>query len=260
MNKAIGKWCYVAAAAVLFCVAPCALAQVSVELTGANPYYYYDQDFGANVSVGPYVGNVGTNMGAQITCDDYADEVVLGEKWSANTLSFSSLSAGNVGGTLWGATLDGTLGAAAVVQLYLEAGYLTEELITANATNPGHNSAQVAELQYALWGVFYLAQNSSSAAAAAFWKNAPAGAQAIYNALASLSGLSPSQFANLVIVTPLNNRGQVCGAGAGCAQEYFELVPEGGSAALYLLLAGASCLGAMFFRRRQAPGVRPGVV
>ena len=257
MNGSVRKWYCIAAAAAVVCLASSAFAQVQVELTGANPYYYADPNYG-NVSVGPYVGNVGNITGGQIVCDDYTDEVHVGQQWQANTLNFGSLNTSNVGSTMWGATLDASLGASAVFNLYLEAAYLTEELIIANATNPGHNSAQVAELQYAIWGIFYVALNPSKAAA--FWNNAPAGAFGIYQGLASLSGLSASQFANLEIVTPVNANGQVCGTGSGCAQEYFLLVPEGGSALLYLLLAGASCLGAIFFRRRNSLGVPPDVV
>jgi hypothetical protein len=34
-------------------------------------------------------------------------------------------------------------------------------------------------------------------------------------------------------------------------QEFFEVVPDGGSAAAYLLLAGIACFGSMFYTRRQ---------
>jgi len=256
MNSPLRKWYWIAAAAAVVCLASCAFAQVEVELTGPNPYYYYyDANYKADVSVGPYVGNVGNVTGAQIVCDDYTDEVWVGEQWKASILNFSSLSTSNVGNTMWGATLDATIagGAGAVVQLYLEAAYLTEQLYTANAQNPGSNGAQVSALQYALWGIFYVASHNS-AQDAAFWTNAPSGAYNIYKGLAGLN-LSVSQFANLQLVTPLNGQGGACGSGNGCAQEYFMLVPEGGSALLYLLLAGASCLGAIFLRRRNALAV-----
>jgi len=255
MKNSVRKYCIAAAAAVM-CLASGAFAQVQVELTGPNPYYYYyDAAYNADVSVGPYVGTVGNVTGAQIVCDDYTDEVWVGETWKANITNFNSLNTSTVAGTMWGATLDGSLGTAAVVQLYLEAAYLTEQLYTANATNPGSNSAQVSALQYAIWGIFYVAGHNS-AQATAFWNNAPAGALGIYNQLAGLK-LSASNFANLQIVTPLNSQGGVCNSGVGCAQEYFMLVPEGGSALLYLLLAGASCLGAIFYRRRNSQHVRP---
>jgi hypothetical protein len=44
-----------------------------------------------------------------------------------------------------------------------------------------------------------------------------------------------------------------CGYGQGYGNEKCKALPEGGTALMYLLLAGLSCLGAMFLRsRRQA--------
>jgi len=62
------------------------------------------------------------------------------------------------------------------------------------------------------------------------------------------SNLNPGQFANFLLLTP-----QGCNGGPGSCpgQEFMMLVPEGGSAAMYLLLAGLLCFGAMLFRRRR---------
>jgi hypothetical protein len=49
-----------------------------------------------------------------------------------------------------------------------------------------------------------------------------------------------------------------CGSGQGYGNEKCKAMPEGGAALMYLLLAGLSCLGAMFLRsRRQASMPEP---
>ena len=66
----------------------------------------------------------------------------------------------------------------------------------------------------------------------------------------------PGQFANFILLTP---QGCTSGPGSCPGQEFFEVMPEGGSAAMYLLLAGLSCFAAMLFRRRQAPAMRSSI-
>jgi hypothetical protein len=75
-------------------------------------------------------------------------------------------------------------------------------------------------------------------------------------------GLIPSQFANFFIYTPALTKSITCGRGncpTAPPQEFLGFSePEGGAAMLYLLLAAASCLGAIVLRhRRQANGMRP---
>jgi hypothetical protein len=62
------------------------------------------------------------------------------------------------------------------------------------------------------------------------------------------TNLTPGQFANFVILTP-----QSCKNGPGSCpgQEFLMMVPEGGTAAAYLLFAGLACFGAMFLKRRR---------
>jgi hypothetical protein len=51
----------------------------------------------------------------------------------------------------------------------------------------------------------------------------------------------------------VNNTTTVCDAeGGNCpAQEFLEIVPEGGAAFAYLLMAGLCCFGAMFVKSRR---------
>ncbi len=61
---------------------------------------------------------------------------------------------------------------------------------------------------------------------------------------------SLGEFSNVLILTPTVN-GQTCTAGGCPEQEFFEVVPEGGAALAYLLLAGICCFGAVILRSRQ---------
>jgi hypothetical protein len=229
----------------LVCLAGRAFAQVGVTLTAPNPNYswndtYYNED----VSVGPYVATVNNVANQAVICDDYSDSVWVGEHWNASEMNFSNLSMSTLGNTMWGAT-DGSN--ASTFNMYLEAAWLAEKLISA----PNNNTI-VAAIQYAMWGIFNSnalsgGPQGSGQTSASYW----------YNLATSQTGLSASEFSNLDILTPLNSNNSVCKANQGCAQEYFLLAAEGDTAAMYLLLAAIVCFGAMFFRSRQNPAKRP---
>jgi hypothetical protein len=235
----------------LLCFAGRAFAQVGVTLTAPNPnYYYYDTNYNEDVSVGPYVATVNNVANQAVICDDYSDAVTVGEHWNASEMNFSNLSMSTLGNTMWGAT-DGSN--ATTLNLYLEAAWLAEKLIGANSLP--NNNAIVAAIQYAMWGIFNASALSggppgSGQTSASYWVTMAQ--QALQG------GLSASEFSNLDILTPLNVKGSACEANSGCAQEYLVVVTaEGGTAAMYLLLAAIACFGAMFFRSRQNPVKRP---
>jgi hypothetical protein len=227
---------------VLLFLAPCVFAQVPVTLTGPNPNYsWYDTNYNAQVSVGPYVATVNGVPNQQIICDDYSDEVSVGEKWNVSTINVSNLTVSNLGSTMWGTTLGST---STVLNSYLEAAWLTEKLIAANSVP--NNGALVSAIQYAEWAIF-----NSKALTGGPQGAGQLGASYWYNLALSQSGLSASQFSNLELLTPLTSSNKACQANAGCAQEYFMVVAEGGAAAMYLLLASIACFGAMFLRSRR---------
>jgi hypothetical protein len=245
--------------AVVLCLAPSAVGQAELDLTSAGNNVQDD------VYVGPYYATIGTNQNQPIICDDFADESKLNTQWPASVTSFSSLLANNanVYGTVWGNYYQGTLSASIIVTMYEEAAYLTLQMLAlgnSNATLQGYYS-------YAIWAVM-------DPADVVKWLTVTHPNSTIYNAVFGTGGLLAvaqssymnGNYSDLLIYSPLIN-GQVCtpnvgGGGGNCqAQEFFGMmmqVPEGGSALAYLLLAGVSCFGAMFFRhRRSAPGVRP---
>jgi hypothetical protein len=231
----------------LFCLAPFAFAQEPMTLTAPNPNYSWDDTYyNEDVSVGPYVATVNGVANQQIICDDYADSVSVGDSWKVSVMNFASLTTSNLGSTMWGATLlSQGAQASTVLTDYLEAAWLTEQLIGQK------NGAIVAAIQYAEWAIFNPnaklgGPQGTGITSYSYW----------YNLALSQTNLSASEFANLDILTPLNSNGTACKAGSSCKQEYFMLVPEGGTAAMYLLLAGFSCFGAMLLRsRRQKIGI-----
>jgi hypothetical protein len=216
MIKSTQKWWGVAALALL-CFAPCAFANSSLTMTGAG------SNVMAGVYVGPYYATVNGVANTPVICDDFADESVIGHSWNFTANSFSSL-----GSALWGNQTNN----------YEAAAWLTLQMLSLNGKPD--NSLQVGYLSFAIWSLFdkgaLSGLNSTQLAGVNAWLNKVP------------SNLTPGQFANFVILTP---QGCTNGPGSCPGQEFFEVMPEGGAAAMYLLLAGLTCFGAMRFRRRQ---------
>ena len=210
------KWWGVAAVALL-CFAPCAFADSpSLTLTGAG------NNVMDNVYVGPYYATVNGVANTAVICDDFADDSVIGHSWNYTANNFSTL-----GNALWGNQLANYEGAA----------WLTVQMLSLNGNS--NNATQVGYLSYAIWSLFDKAAlnglNSTQLAGVDAW-------------LAKIPhNLTPSQFANFIILTPNG-----CTPGTCPGQEFLEMtMPEGGSAAMYLVFAGLACFGAMRFRRRR---------
>ena len=243
IQRALGILCVVVVVIILLPIA--ALSQ-SVTLQINNPP-------SNNVLDGIYVGsytatNVATGGTVQITCDDFRDDSDS-KVTTYTTNTFSSL-----GSTLWGASLS----AKTATTLYDEAAWLTLTMLNQTGKQQGYYS-------YAIWAVFasgdvakWLTSYQDSAACnavfgAGSWVGGTAGKGTCNVGTGGLIGLAASQtftsgeFANVLILTP------TCSGGPGTCpeQEFLEVVPEGGSAAVYLLLAGLVSLGAVFFGSRR---------
>ena len=222
MINSIQKWWGVTALALL-CLAPCAFAN-SLTMTGAG------NDVMDNVYVGPYYATVDGVKNTPVICDDFADESYIGHTWNYTANNFSTL-----GNALWGNQTNN----------YDAAAWLTLQMLSLNG-NPG-NATQVGYLSFAIWSLFdgsnaLKGLNSAQLAGVNAW-------------LGKVPlNLLPGEFANFLLLTP---QGCTAGPGSCPGQEFMMLVPEGGSGAMYLLLAGLSCFGALLFRRRgQASGSR----
>jgi hypothetical protein len=216
MIKSAQKWWGVAALALL-CTAPCAFASSTLTMTGAG------NNVMGGVYVGPYYATVNGVANTAVICDDFADESYIGHSWNYTANNFSSL-----GSALWGSQTSN----------YDAAAWLTLQMLSLNG-NPG-NATQVGYLSYAIWSLFDKGAlnglSSTQLAGVDAW-------------LAKVPGnLNPGQFANFLLLTP---QGCTNGPGSCPGQEFMMMVPEGGAAAMYLLLAGLTCFGAMLYRRRR---------
>lgn len=251
MKKAVRLCCLAVIATIL--VATAAFAQTSVTLTGPMSGPVYD-----GIYMSPYYATVGGVANTPVICDDFGDESYFGSTWNATVTSFSNITSNN---TSWGA-------AGANTALYGAVGYLANLVLSAT---PG-SVAQVIDT-FALWAVFdpsgvekYLASNpitsgpltTSALCSAIFGTAGCTGSVAqqgglLYTALNG--GYTSSGFLNLIVLSPtISGTNSLCKAESGnCpAQEFIALsVPEGGTTAAYLFLAGICCAGAMFVRSRR---------
>jgi hypothetical protein len=177
----------------------------------------------AGVYVGPYYATVNGVANTAVICDDFADESYIGHSWNYTANNFSSL-----GSALWGSQTSN----------YDAAAWLTLQMLSLNGS--ASNATQVGYLSYAIWSLFDKGAlnglSSTQLAGVDAW-------------LAKVPGnLNPGQFANFLLLTP---QGCTDGPGSCPGQEFMMMVPEGGAAAMYLLLAGLTCFGAMLYRRRR---------
>ena len=233
MHRVIHSSWWVSAIA-LFCLVPCAFGQSTVNITmdSGGPYIMN------NVYVGAYTATV-NGQSAQIICDDYAHDTWIGESWTANVTNYSNLGSST---TLWSGLSNAST-------LYADAAWLATQMFSP----ANQNSTTQGYLAYALWSLF-------DSKALSGWSG---GQLAGVNAwLAQIpNNLTAAQFSNFFIYTPNLNDSITCNGGpcpTAPPQEFLGFtVPEGGSPAMYLLLAGITCFGAMWLRRRQVPGAGP---
>jgi len=230
--------------------------QVNITFTGGYSSSTYLNEFNENVATGLYTANV-NGQNTYIVCDDLYDNISNNENWNANVTTLANSGSG----TLFGSTIG--------QQAYVDMAFLANYMYTNQGSLTGN---QFTGISLALWNV-----TSSGLTAALI-----AGGSNVWDVTAFAKTLTPSQLSALnwamnLILTGNPQLKQLNGTlyvytpvGAwyqGEPQEMFGWipvpVPEGGSAALYLLLAGVSCFGAIFVRqrqRRQVPGGRLGAV
>jgi hypothetical protein len=222
-----GKWWV--AVGIALCFVPYGLAQQTLELTGVNGNNY------AGIYIGPYdiqVGHNGPTSG--MICDDFNDDVGIGNTWTAKPVSVS-------GGTLSQTMFGGQQGA---LQGYEEVAALSYAILFNN-----QSSTTTALMQYAIWAIFSPTQVQN-------WLKANDGSNyasdwATIQSYITWAGQHGSQslLSQFVVWTPQGCKSGTCGA-----QEMFQYVPEGGTALIYLLLAGIFCFGAMWIKSRGVAG------
>jgi hypothetical protein len=159
-------------------------------------------------------------------CDDYGHNIYSGESWTANGINASSLNGSNINSTQFGATI-GLAG-------YTELAYVVNLMFTTNAS-----SAQQSVYSQVIWaltnGVSYASLSSA--------------AQSLYTWVTTHAGSLPSlsTYVNLMLYTPTDQT-------MGGPQEMWGQnmqADEGGTALLYMLMAGVACFAAMYGSRSQ---------
>jgi hypothetical protein len=232
-------WLVVAAAILLLTSFALADSATQLHMTGAG------NNIVDNIYVGPYYATVGSSENQSVICTDFADESDIGQTWRVGVNTFSSL-----GNTLWGSYLTSTAGGgltlSQVTVLYKEAAWLTLQMLSGK-----NNATQVGYISYAIWYLFD--PNGTTGNRTGVYQYLGASSlifsnlqQWVTKAQNNYQSLTSSQLGEFKIYSPLG-----CTVPGHCpAQEFFSL-PEGGSAAMYLILAGLSCFGAMFFRLRR---------
>jgi len=253
MKNAIGSL-WRLALLVLLCFVPSGLAQqVSLQLTDPPSNNILDY-----IYVGPYSAtNTQTGAGVQVICDDFKDN----SNYQAYTYTVNNFS--DLGNTLWGQFLTSHNEASQITQLYEEAAWLALQMLGQSGTQQGYYS-------YAIWAIFaptevasWLTTYSTDGGTACntifgagSWSNntcSSGNGGIVGQAKGRLSSFYSGEFSNILILTPNS-----CTSPGTCKeQEFFEVVAEGGTAAMYVALALFSCFVAILFRsRRQNAGPR----
>lgn len=189
-------------------------------------------DVMGGVYVGPYnfteTGN-GSSVSLNLICDDYSDEVWLGESWTVSTTNMP-LTSSSLSGLYFGSM-------AGAGTAYLEAAWLAQQIFALGPANAS-NSATIGYMQYAIWDLFSAGASSGLSASqqsmVSYWL-----AQASEN-----YDCATCNYSDVVIYTPSS-----LGMPEGYQpQEYIGIIttPEPGA----LLLLGTSLLGLFAFRRK----------
>ena len=236
MKTRFGKpWNPIVAA--LFAVgllAPSAVAQVNMQLTGAGP------DNMGGVYVGPYTALV-NGVSTQVICDDFVDDTYILEKWQATQTNLLNV------------TSDARFGAKTL--LYERGAWLVLQM--SKPANAGESS--IGAIQYALWELFAPSANplqrlsGTDLEAAQSWLGK---AQEEGTGVAFTAD-ELAQFSNFVVYTPIADTASCGGVRCPSAppQEFLALKTPESAALLVLLLDLLALSGVVLVVRRHVAEV-----
>jgi len=226
------------------------LLSVSFAFGQSVPMYFngtYDGGTALGAGAGFYEGSInGVNVGSAYSspgmiCDDYYDHIDGGEHWLATGYQASTLNAGNiVTNTLFGGAAGWSGLGLTGLQGYEALAYLANDMFQHGVGNQGLQSS----ISQAMW---YLTSNAVTNGSGIGLGSLDTQAQNLVAYVKNVSNLSAlSTYTGLWLYTqPF--------APPGVQEMWGQIpVPEGGAALMYLLLAGVTCFGAMFYSRRRA--------
>jgi hypothetical protein len=191
------------------------------------------------------IGGVTQSNNDLIVCDDDGHDVAAPESWNATAILVSTLNAGNIGNTFFGATIG--------LKGYAELAALSQALLTGQTSLAGLTGLTNVDLSQALW---LITTGHDPGNIGTITANATA---LVTNLGLDTTAANLSAYNNLYVLTPdAGNAYQILGESYpyGVPQEMWTLVPEGGAVALYLLLAGVACLAGMRLNSRNQFGSR----
>jgi hypothetical protein len=205
----------------LICFATGAFATQSFTLTSAGPANL------GGVYTSPYTATIDGVSNIAVFCDDFIDDVYIGETWQVNATNLSQLPLLDPNSPLMWDTTDATK----QVTDYITAAILATQLL--NLGNPESLAAE--EISWAIWDVFDPTAPLYSAlylpgyepAIAAYLLAAQLEANAIVSGAPTLSA-AVSTFSNVTIYTPApksDGAVRICPVGARCGlpQEFISV-------------------------------------
>ena len=132
------------AAGVLICSATGGFAATNFTLTSAGPANL------GGVYTSPYIATIDTTRNVRVICDDFTDDVFVGESWTVTATNLSQLPlVGSSSPVLWDTADTSAAGQQKQVTDYITAAILAEQLVTLNPS-----TLQAELLSYAIWDVF----------------------------------------------------------------------------------------------------------
>jgi hypothetical protein len=196
---------------------------------------------GESVYAGVYGGGTSNTANNPIICDDFQNTVGVPSSWTASEYLASTVGGATpVSDLLFGGSNAGYANIG--LTGYAEVAYLVE--LEFNTSSPA-TQALISEAIWAITDPGLLGSGGTDPISSAAQVYVSDAVTHVTN-----NGDSMSQYTNLEIFTP----NPVSGANNG--QEMWMEIPEGGPAALYLLLAGLACFGAMRLSSRNQFGSR----